>query len=144
MTDLSKSHHDVLNKILESLGMRTHDIEQCAETDGYRIDFEQNFTVELQQIPESGCRVSARIFSLGKSLQVQDDQLRKAMSIFSEVSSDLPEGVSLAVSDHDNCLRICIEITTNNANLIVSQFNSFVQIAFAYKQTYFKHKNDRS
>lgn len=143
MTDLSNSHCDVLNKILESLGMCAHDTEPCAETDGYRIDFEQNFTVELQRIPESGCRVSARIFSLGKSLQVQDDQLRRAMSIFSEVSSDLPEGMSMAISDHDNCLRICIEITNNNVNLTMAEFNAFVQMAFAYKQTYFQHKGDR-
>lgn len=144
MTDLSKSHPGALHKILESLGMCAHDAEQCAETDGYRIDFEQNFTVELQHMPESGCRVSARIFSLGKSLQVQDEQLRRAMSIFSEVSSDLPEGMSMAISDHDNCLRICIEITTDNVTLMMSQFNTFVQMGFAYKQTYFKHKGDRS
>lgn len=144
MTDLSNIRHDVLNTILESLGMSAHDTEPCAESDGYRIDFEQNFTIELQHIPESSCRVSARIFSLGKSLQVQDDQLRRAMSIFSEISSDLPEGMSMAISDHDNCLRICIEISTNNTSLTMSEFNTFVQMAFAYKQTYFKHKGDRS
>ena len=145
MTDLLKTRPDVLNKILESLGMSTDDIEQCAENDGYRIDFEQNFTIELQRLKGTDCRISARIFGLGKSLQVQDEQLRKAMTVFSELAEDMPPTVSMAISDHDNCLRICIEISdSDEIDPVMSEFNSFVQVAFAYKQTYLKHKNERN
>jgi hypothetical protein len=142
MTASTTIRYGALNLILESLGMTLADTEPAAESDAYRIDFEQNLTIELQHLQGSNCRVSARIFSMGKSLQVQDEQLRMAMHIFSELLNDLPAGTSMAISDHDNCLRICIEIVTENADLIMFQFNQFIHVAFAYKQTYFKHKND--
>lgn len=132
--------HGVLNKILESLGISTTDIEQTANADGYRIDFDRNFTIELHQLSGSDCRVSARIFSLGKSLQVQENQIKMALAIFLELVSEMPAGVSTVISDHDNCLRLCIEITSGNSEVIIAQFQGFIHIAFAYKQTYFKHK----
>lgn len=135
-----ESTTEAIDQILDSLGLKTSNLEKAAELDAYRIDFEQNFTVELQQLPESACRVSARIFCLGKSLQVQDNQLVQAMQIFTELQEDIPQGISLTISDHDNCLRLCVEIVNNTHEFIMSQFNDFVQIAFAYKHTYFKHK----
>jgi hypothetical protein len=140
MTEIESIRNGVLNVILESLGMNSSDIEQCSESDGYRIEFEQNFTIELQHLNENECRVSARIFNLGKSLQVQELQLHKAISIFSELLDDLPAGISMAISDHDNCLRICVEIFSKKTDEIMTQFHEFVHTAFAYKQTYFKHK----
>lgn len=144
MIELPTKHPDskseAIDQILDSLGLTTSNTEKAAESDAYRIDFEQNFTVELQHLHLSTCRVSARIFSLGKSLQVQDNQLIQAMQIFTEVQQDIPQGISLTVSDHDNCLRLCLEITDKTHDLIMAQFNDFVQVAFAYKHTYFKHK----
>lgn len=131
---------EAIDQILDSLGLKTSNLEKAAESDAYRIDFEQNFTVELQQLPDASCRVSARIFSLGKSLQVQDNQLVQAMQVFTELQQEIPQGISLAISDHDNCLRLCLEIVSNTQDFIMAQFNDFVQIAFAYKHTYFKHK----
>ena len=142
MSTLLNTRHGALNLILESLGMTLSDLELAAESDAYRIDFEQNLTVELQHMPGTDCRISARISKLGKSLQVQDDQLRVAMEIFAALLDDLPSGVSMAISDHDNCLRICIEIRTNKPDIVMMQFNQFIHVAFAYKQTYLKHKND--
>lgn len=142
MEALSTTRYGALNLILESLGMTLRDTEQAAESDAYRIDFEQNLTVELQHMPGTDCRVSARVFSLGKSLQVQDDQLRIAMEIFTALLEDLPNSASMAISDHDNCLRICIEIQTDKPDMVMMQFNQFIHVAFAYKQTYYKHKND--
>lgn len=148
MTALQKKNQEsniqAIDKILDSLGLETSNIEKAAQVNAYRIDFEQNFTVELQQLPESTCRVSARIFSLGKSLQVQDNQLLQAMQIFTELEEDIPQGISLTISDHDNCLRLCAEIVNNTHEFIMMQFNDFVQIAFAYKHTYFKHKGPSS
>ena len=134
------TQHGALNKILESLGMDAGDTEPCAATEGYRIDFEKNFTIELQHIGDTTCRVSARIFSLGKSLQVQENQIKLALALFSELKNDMPNGVSTAISNHDNCLRLCVEIVSENKDIIMSQFQGFVHVAFAYKQTYFQHK----
>ena len=74
------TRYGALNKILESLGMTLSDTEQCAGEGGYRIDFEKNFTIELQHLGGSDCRLSARIFGLGKSLQVQENQIKKQKS----------------------------------------------------------------
>ena len=48
--------------------------------------------------------------------------------------------VACGISNHDNCVRLCLELANSTRELIMGQFNEFVQIAFAYKQTYFKHK----
>mgnify|MGYP001266810109 CR=1 FL=1 len=90
------TRYGALNKILESLGMTLSDTEQCAGEGGYRIDFEKNFTVELQHLGGADCRVSARIFSLGKSLQVQENQIKLALALFSELKSsvDLPSDLT--------------------------------------------------
>lgn len=141
---LTQIKYGALDKILDSLGMSTNDAEPCAESEGYRIDFEQNFTVELQRLNSEDCRISARIFSMGKSLQVQDEQIRKAMEIMSELVSDTPRGTSLAISGHDNCLRMCIELEGSDDDRLIRDFHGFIHFAFAYKQTYFKHKNDKS
>lgn len=132
--------YGALNKILESLGLSPSDTEPCATTDGYRIDFEKNFTVELQHLGGTGCRVSARIFSMGKSLQVQENQIKMALNLFGELKNDMPDGVSTAISNHDNCLRLCIEIVSENNNIIMAQFQGFIHVAFAYKQTYFQYR----
>ena len=134
------TRYGALNKILESLGMTLSDTEQCAGEGDYRIDFEKNFTIELQHLGGSDCRVSARIFSLGKSLQVQENQIKLALALFGELKNDMPDGVSTAISNHDNCLRLCVEIVSENKDIIMSQFQDFVHVAFAYKQTYFQHK----
>jgi hypothetical protein len=134
------TQHGALNKILESLGMTPNETEPCADSEGYRIDFEKNFTIELQEIGDSHCRVSARIFSLGKSLQVQENQIKLALNLFDELNSDIPAGISIAISNHDNCLRLCIEIVSEKDEVIMNQFQGFVHVAFAYKQTYFQHR----
>lgn len=133
--------YGALDKILESLGMSPNETEQCAAADGYRIDFEKNFTIELQHLGGADCRVSARIFSLGKSLQVQENQIKLALALFGEFKDDIPAGVSTAISNHDNCLRLCLEIVSENNDIIMNQFQEFVHVAFAYKQTYFQQKS---
>jgi len=77
---------------------------------------------------------------LGKSLQVQENQIKLALNLFGELKNDMPDGVSTAISNHDNCLRLCVEIVSENNDIIMTQFQGFVHVAFAYKQTYFQHK----
>jgi hypothetical protein len=140
MTETNAPIGGALYKILDELGLGTDDVESAAESDAYRIDFEEQFTVEIQRSFTQDCRISARIFNLGKSLQVQELQLKRAMQLFSELIDDLPECISLGISDHDNCLRICIEIADTDAEQLMKQFYGFVHVAFAYKQTYLKHR----
>lgn len=140
MADSTAPFGGALGKILEALGLGTHDVESAAESDAYRIDFEEQFTVEIQRGLTQDCRISARVFNLGKSLQVQEQQLKRAIQLFSELIDDLPECISLGISDHDNCLRICVEIADTNADQLMKQFHGFVHVAFAYKQTYLKHQ----
>lgn len=140
MVDTTGPVSGALGKILDSLGLGTHDVESAAESDAYRIDFEEQFTVEIQRGFIQDCRISARVFNLGKSLQVQEQQLKRAMQLFSELIDDLPECISLSISDHDNCLRICIEVADTEAEQLMRQFHGFVHVAFAYKQTYLKHR----
>jgi len=44
--------YGALNKILESLGMSAGDTEQCAATDGYRIDFEKTSLLSCSTLAE--------------------------------------------------------------------------------------------
>lgn len=143
MADSTAPFGGALGKILDALGLGTHDVESAAESDAYRIDFEEQFTVEIQRGLTQDCRISARVFNLGKSLQVQEQQLKRAIQLFSELIDDLPECISLAISDHDNCLRICIEVADTESEHLMSQFHGFVHVAFAYKQTYLKHRADQ-
>ena len=140
MTDTTAPLGGALAKILDALGLSIHDVESAPESDAYRIDFEEQFTIEIQRGFTQDCRISARVFNLGKSLQVQEQQLKRAIQLFSELIDDLPECISLGISDHDNCLRICIEIADTNAEQLMKQFHGFVHVAFAYKQTYLKHR----
>jgi hypothetical protein len=140
MADSTAPFGGALGKILDALGLGTLDVESAAESDAYRIDFEEQFTVEIQRGLTQDCRISARVFNLGKSLQVQEQQLKRAIQLFSELIDDLPECISLGISDHDNCLRICVEIADTNADQLMKQFHGFVHVAFAYKQTYLKHQ----
>ncbi|MFN7506634.1 MAG: hypothetical protein ACK5Q1_13870, partial [Limnobacter sp.] len=62
------------------------------------------------------------------------------LNLFDEVKSDIPTGISIAISNHDNCLRLCIEIVSDKNDVIMTRFQEFVHVAFAYKQTYFQHR----
>jgi hypothetical protein len=126
-------------KITESLGLSKDELEPCAEKEGYRITFEKNFTVELMTQANINCRSSARICLLGKSLQVQEQQLQKALELFTEVRKEAPRGLSLTVSDYDNCLRIVTEIKAEKDPQSAKEgedFEAFLNFAFAFKHTF--------
>ena len=127
---------NAFQKITESLGLNQDELEPCAEKEGYRITFEKNFTVELMTQPNTACRVSARVCHLGKSLQVQEQQLQKALDLFTEILKDVPAGVSLAVSDYDNCLRTVCEIKTQaqaSSKKEAIAFEEFLNFSYAFK-----------
>jgi hypothetical protein len=129
-----------LEMILDSLGLNASSLENANEEGGIRIEFEQNFAIELQENHYGNCRISARVCKLGQSLIVQEQQLEKAMNILGALQDRVPNQVSLAVSTHDNCLRNVLEIpkdtTEKQKDELLNQFNEFLNFSFAYKQTY--------
>jgi hypothetical protein len=127
-----------LSLILDGLGYGEENPDNTGPAETYRLDFEQNFTLELQNMEDSSCRISARIFGLGKSLQVQEKQIQTALHVFSEVIEDLPPNVSPAIANQDNSLRLCMEISSTHPEEVMGQFHEFVSLAFAYQQTCFK------
>jgi hypothetical protein len=122
------------------MGLQADQLEPCAEQDGIRIEFEQNFVLELQEPNRHSCRVSSRVCQLGKSLEIQEKQVRRALEIFSEVKKEAPSGSSLAISKHDNCLRTAFDILEENHPDCVKSFNCFIEFAFAYRYTYMAHR----
>lgn len=122
--------------ILHSLGLAEDALERRDEAEGFRIEFERNFAIEIEPI-DSVCRLSARISSLGKSLQAQETQIIKGLQMTDSLHEEMPTGVSLAVSDYDACLRLCIELVEHaDAAQTMASFHQFVNFAFAFKQTY--------
>ncbi|HEX4879610.1 MAG TPA: hypothetical protein VFV39_07185 [Limnobacter sp.] len=134
--------HHTLEDVLRALGLTADMLEPAAETSGYRIEFEQQFAIELHGNKQEPCRLSTRLCVLGKSLQVQESQLKKAMQIYSDIQEDIPAACSLAISDHDNCLRVVRDLVYSVPEHTTEvAFNEFVNFAFAFKQTYLQLRN---
>ncbi|HEX5486718.1 MAG TPA: hypothetical protein VFX23_12065 [Limnobacter sp.] len=127
-----------LRAILEFLELDADDKALLnANQDAYRITFEHHFVIELVELPDQACRVSARICLMGKSLSAQENQLLKAMQLYCEVQTEAPEGSSLSVSDHDGCLRHVIEIDpSETAERCTGQFQNFLNFSFVFKKTF--------
>lgn len=138
MDTLSSTCPGTLNLILNQLGFPLEQHEDTLPTEGYRLEFESNFVLELHGLGDRTCRLSTRIVSLGKSLQVQENQIKAMLGIFSELMQDLPPSVSPAISNHDNCLRLCREINSQDVEEAMRQFQEFVELAFAFQQTCFR------
>lgn len=135
----------ILMRIIENLGLSLDDLEKTQGIHGYRLAFEQNFFVELHELScpierdKTICRVSTRLSKLGHSLTTQELQVQHAMTLAAQVYEDIPVNSGLGISNHDNCLRFCVEIQQapdDDLNLI---FQSFVNFAFVFKQMYLKY-----
>lgn len=138
-TDHAPTDDSPLTQILNNLGLKPEDLEPCAGSSGVRIQFENNFTVELDQQSNGHCRISARLSRLASSLHTQDIQVIKALEIYAEVMDKAPSHSSLAISLHDNCLRQVIDLTPTRQKTredTLRDFDHFVQFAYAFKRTY--------
>ncbi len=135
----------ILTRIVESLGLTLGDLEPTHGTPGYRVAFEQNFFIELHEaichkgINNPICRASTRLSKLGHSLTTQELQVQHAMRLAAEVQEDIPVNSSLSISNHDNCLRLCMEIDQAPDDELLLAFQSFVDFSFAFKQMYLKY-----
>ena len=143
--DLSTTSTPSLELILTSLGLTADGLENPAQEGGVRIEFEQNFAVEMQENVHGNGRISSRVCKLGNSLVIQEQQLNKALNILGELQDKIPPHVSLAISTHDNCLRSVLEMPCqaflNQQEFMLGRFHEFVNFSFAYKQTYITFHN---
>ncbi len=135
----------ILTRVVEKLGLTLNDLEPTHGTPGYRIAFEQNFFIELHEITcptaisNTICRASTRLSKLGHSLSVQEIQVQHAMSLAAGIHDEIPVNSGLSISNHDNCLRFCMEIDQAPDEDLIFAFQSFVNFAFIFKQMYLKY-----
>lgn len=140
-----KSPQDTTCLILEQLGLEKPSLAEVSK--GFRIEFENQFFVELHPLSNSLCRVSARISRLAKSLETQNRQIEKALSLQKDLGDRTPRNAALAISGHDNCLRSVLDLeparATNGTESdeqrtakLMQQFQTFVHYAYALKTTF--------
>lgn len=132
----------ILDEILDYLGITEDQLGPCVGQDGFRIEFEDNYCLELATLSEDYCRFSARICLLAKSLEIQERQIQKALDLYAELHNGFPIVMSLAVSHFDNCLRITTEVKAgeywieSKKGKLVDYFENFVNYSHAFKKTY--------
>lgn len=137
-----QSAQSVLDAILNYLGITEDQLGPCVGQDGFRIEFEDNYCLELAILPQEYCRMSARICLLARSLEVQERQIQKALDLYAELHNGFPVAMSLAVSNFDNCLRLTTEIKAgeywieNKVGKLEDYFENFVNYSHAFKKTY--------
>ena len=117
----------------------------------FRVEFENQFAIELEALTQHLCRISARLCQLGKSQIVQNSQIERALGLFSEIFGLDQLTLSLAVSRNDNCLRLICELNDTdasskapNGDALFNSFEEFSYNAFAFKQTFLKHQTEKS
>lgn len=134
--------NQLLDEILDYLGVSADQLGPCAEQEGYRIEFEGHYALEIALLHNQYCRLSARICLLAKSQEVQDRQFKKALDLYGELHNEFPICMSIAVSNYDNCLRLTAELNTktplieNKPGKIKDYFEHFVNYSHAFKKTY--------
>lgn len=136
-----------LTALLAGLGLSLSDLEESAMGNAYRIEFEDNFTIELEPLNEIAFKASTRICLLGKSLEVQNKQIEKAMHLMEEVMVLGTPFESLAISQEDNCLRLLVELVQEckpaepemAKERLAKEFEDFASNAYAFRKTYFHY-----
>lgn len=136
-----------LTDLLAGLGLSVSDLEESALGNAYRIEFEDNFTVELEPLSEYAFKASTRICLLGKSLEVQNKQIEKAMTLMEEVMALGTPFETLAISQEDNCLRLLVELfqaptatdPKKAQERLAKEFEEFASNAYAFRKTYFHY-----
>ncbi|MCQ8895828.1 hypothetical protein NQT62_05170 [Limnobacter humi] len=135
--------------ILEQLGMGGGELVGVQTNQSFRIEFENQFCVELYPLSNNICRISARLSRLAKSLETQNRQIEKALDLQRDLIHRTPHASALAISNHDNCLRSVLDLqwpTTARLQMIghfqdssedlMQRFQEFVHFAYAFKLTF--------
>lgn len=137
-----------MESLLQALGFDQAESGGGQDQTSFRIEFDQQFAVELEPLTPKLCRVSARICSLGKSQTVQNSQILKAFNLYEEVLSEASGAMTLSISQYDNCLRLLYEFGNSadthqkgHAEYLVEMLEEFASNAYAFKKTYFSLDN---
>jgi len=113
-----------------------------AKTEGgaYRLSFNDQFFIEAEDITHSVFRVSTRVVRLSHSLTTRESQALEALNLFSTIRHMLPNGISLAVSKHDRCLRLVMEMEVSpTEGRPVPDLTEFIQSAHAFRQLFVRN-----
>jgi hypothetical protein len=141
-TQIQPTVQSVLDGILNYLGITDDQLGPSVGQEGFRIEFEDNYCVELATLQHEHCRFSARICLLARSLEVQERQIHKALDLYSELHNGFPIAMSLSISNFDNCLRMTTEVAPgqylieNKSGKLEDYFENFVNYSHAFKKTY--------
>jgi hypothetical protein len=141
-TQAQTTVQSVWEGILNYLGISEDQLGPSVGQEGFRIEFEDNYCVELSTLPKEHCRFSARICLLARSLEVQERQIHKALDLFAELHHGFPIAMSLTISSFDNCLRMTTEFAPgeyqieNKQGKLEDYFENFVNYSHAFKKTY--------
>ena len=133
-----------MESLLKALGFGQAELDSSRQQTSFRIEFDNQFAVELEPLNPTLCRISARICSLGKSQEVQNSQILKAFKLYEEVLSNSNSATTLSISNYDICLRLLYEFQEgeqSNQNghpeYLVGMLEEFASDAYAFKKTYF-------
>lgn len=140
-----------LESMLQALGTSLSDMQEDENQTSFRIEFENQFAIELQPLTNDLCRMSARLCALGKSQEVQNSQILKAFKLFEEVIDPNLSRLTLSISQYDNCLRLMCEFRNNtkvseaqNTEELLNYLEFFASDAYAFKKTYFSIEASQS
>lgn len=110
------------------------------ETGAYRLNFNDQFFIEAEDLNHSLFRVSTRVVRLSQSLTTREIQALDALKLFTTIRHMIPNGLSLAVSKHDRCLRLVMEFETSaSKSRPAPDLMQFIQSAHAFRQLFIRN-----
>ena len=116
-------------------------VDQAKTATGvYRLSFNDQFFIEAEDLSHSRFRVSTRVVRLSQSLTTRENQAVDALKLFTTIRHMIPNGLSLAVSKHDRCLRLVMEFDTHSSKARPApDLMQFIQSAHAFRQLFIRN-----
>lgn len=109
------------------------------ESGAYRLNFNDQFFIEAEDLNHTMFRVSTRVVRLSHSLTTREHQATEALKLFTTIRHMVPNGLSLAVSKHDRCLRLVMEFeTATDGSKAAPDLMQFVHSAHAFRQLFIR------
>ncbi|MEY3201589.1 MAG: hypothetical protein RIR70_1139, partial [Pseudomonadota bacterium] len=102
--------------------------------------FNDQFFIEAEDITHTLFRVSTRVVRLSHSLTTRESQALEALNLFTTIRHMLPSGLSLAVSKHDRCLRLVMEMeASSGTGQPAPDLTEFIQSSHAFRQLFVRN-----
>lgn len=123
----------------------TEVVEQAkTETGAYRLNFNDQFFIEAEDMNPQSFRVSTRVVRLSHSLTTRETQALDALKLFTTIRHMVPNGLSLAVTRHDRCLRLVMEIENPmGRGTPAPDLMQFIHSAHAFRQLFMRNSGTK-